>query len=150
MNNNKPSSHGTAITIIFLVAGCILTLKAIFGSLIWAGLIQVETPKNTSSYSAPSGYVSTPNSSSSSTSAPQLNYNYTKTITNYQEIYNEYSQKLINSGPTSSVNEMANILNEGLEKMATYMYSASGVEGQYSTYESWGNKLIEVYLNNCR
>lgn len=69
---------------------------------------------------------------------------------NYQQIYNEYSQKLITSGPTSSIKEMAAILNEGVTKMAEYMYSASGTDGQYSTYQSWVNRLTEVYMSNCR
>lgn len=74
----------------------------------------------------------------------------TTTNKNYQQIYNEYSQKLITSGLTSSINEMATILNEGVTKMAQYMYSASGTDGQYATYQSWVDKLYNVYINNCR
>ncbi len=74
----------------------------------------------------------------------------TTTTKNYQQIYNEYSQKLINAGATSSIKEMATILNEGVTKMAQYMYSASGTDGQYSTYQSWADKLYNVYMNNCR
>lgn len=74
----------------------------------------------------------------------------TTTTKNYQQIYNEYSQKLINAGATSSIKEMATILNEGVTKMAQYMYSASGTDGQYATYQSWVNKLTEVYMNSCR
>lgn len=77
-------------------------------------------------------------------------YPTTTTLKNYQQIYNEYSQKLISSGPTSSINEMAEICNEGIGKMAQYMYSASGTDGQYATYQSWADKLYDVYLNNCR
>lgn len=68
----------------------------------------------------------------------------------YQQIYNEYSQKLISAGPTSSINEMADILYEGGTKMAEYMCSATGTDGQYATYESWWMKLWNVYLENCR
>ena len=78
------------------------------------------------------------------------NYKTTTTLKNYQQIYNEYSQKLINAGPTSSINEMANILYEGVTKMARYMYSAKGTDGQYATYQSWVDKLYDVYMNNCR
>lgn len=88
---------------------------------------------------------------------PTTTYDYpTSTITpnttlkNYQQIYNEYSQKLKSAGPTSSINEMANILNEGVTKMAQYMYSASGTDGQYATYQSWVDKLFTVYMNECR
>ena len=45
---------------------------------------------------------------------------------------------------------MANILNEGVTKMAQYMYSASGTDGQYATYQSWVDKLFTVYMNECR
>ncbi len=72
------------------------------------------------------------------------------TLRNYEQIYNEYSQKLIQAGPTSSISEMAEIANEGVLKMAEYMYSAKGTDGQYSTYESWAGKLYDVYMNNCR
>lgn len=74
----------------------------------------------------------------------------TSTAKNYQQIYNEYSQRLINAGPTSSINEMAEICNDGIMKMAQYMYSAHGTDGQYSTYQSWVDKLYNVYISNCR
>lgn len=74
----------------------------------------------------------------------------TTTTKNYQQIYNEYSQKLINAGATSSISEMATILNDGVTEMARYMYSASGTDGQYATYQSWVDKLYNVYMNNCR
>lgn len=95
------------------------------------------------------------NNDNYSTSPSTHDYNHeapikTNTSRNYQQIYNEYSSKLINSGPTSSIREMAEILNEGITKMAEYMYSASGTDGQYATYESWAQKLTEVYMNNCR
>lgn len=99
---------------------------------------------------APStNYNTTAPSTNYKTTTPSTNYN-TTTTQNYQQIYNEYSQKLINAGPTSSINEMATILNEGVMKMAKYMYSAKGTDGQYATYQSWVNKLTEVYMNNCR
>jgi len=86
------------------------------------------------------------------TTRPSVTTNYptTTTLKNYQQIYNEYSQKLISAGPTSSINEMANICNEGVTKMAQYMYSAKGTDGQYATYENWASKLYDVYINNCR
>ena len=74
----------------------------------------------------------------------------TNRIKNYQQIYDEYSQKLRVAGPTSSINEMAEIVNEGVMKMAEYMYSASGTDGQYQTYQEWSGKLYDVYLNECR
>ena len=86
---------------------------------------------------------------------PATSYDYTTThitttLKNYQQIYNEYSQKLKVAGPTSSITEMANILNEGVTKMAKYMYSASGTDGQYATYQSCVDKLFAVYMNECR
>lgn len=80
------------------------------------------------------------------TSTPSTNI----TLKNYQQIYNEYSQKLISAGPTSSISEMAKICNEGIAKMAQYMHSASGTDGQYDTYQSWVDRLYEVYTDNCR
>lgn len=99
---------------------------------------------NTHSITNPS--TNTPSSHTPSTNMPSTN----TTLKNYQQIYNEYSQKLINAGPTSSINEMAKICNEGVSKMAQYMYSASGTDGQYATYQSWVDKLYDVYINNCR
>ena len=90
--------------------------------------------------------TTTTNTYPSTTNKPST----TTTLKNYQQIYDEYSQKLISAGPTSSINEMAEICNEGISKMAQYMYSASGTDGQYSTYQSWVDKLYNVYLNNCR
>lgn len=91
------------------------------------------------------------NSSIKKTTTNSITTNYqTTTLSNYQQIYNEYSQKLISSGATSSINEMATILNEGVTKMAKYMYSASGTDGQYATYQNWVDKLYDVYINNCR
>ena len=85
------------------------------------------------------------------TYTPSTTYNRSTTSTkNYQQIYDDYSQKLINAGPTSSISEMSAILTEGSREMARYMYSASGTDGQYETYQSWANKLVEVYTNNCR
>lgn len=84
-----------------------------------------------------------------------LNNNYnppsnSTSVSGYQQIYNEYSIKLKNAGPTSSITEMAEILNEGVTKMAQYMYSAKGTDGQYTTYQSWVDKLTEIYMNECR
>lgn len=86
-----------------------------------------------------------------SSSITSSNYSFsTIKLKNYKQIYDEYSQKLIAAGPTSSIKEMAQICNEGISKMAQYMHSAHGIDGQYSTYESWTTKLYNVYLNNCR
>ena len=95
-------------------------------------------------------YNKSSNTKKTSTPSATTSYPAKTTLNNYQQIYNEYSQKLINAGPTSSINEMAKICNEGISKMAQYMYSAYGVDGQYSTYESWATKLYDVYMNNCR
>ena len=141
----KNSPIKNAISIILIIIGVVLTIEAIYRSLIWAGMIPTQKKGTTSSQgyitSIPSVSQSTTNKSSTTPSSYKQNY---------QQIYEEYSQKLINAGPTSSINEMAEICQEGVMKMAEYMYSASGTDGQYATYQDWVNKLTEVYLNNCR
>lgn len=72
------------------------------------------------------------------------------TISRYEEILNDYTRKLKNECPTLSMMECAELSNEGVIKMAEYMYSSKGVEGQYTTYQKWAGKLIEVYMNEAR
>lgn len=68
----------------------------------------------------------------------------------YETIYNEYAQKIRDAAPTSSISELAEIANEGVSKMAEYMWSAKGVDGQYATYEEWAGKLMDVYMSEAR
>lgn len=135
------------------IIGIILCLVSFF---IKTGLDDTRnssiTYKNEKNTENSSTLEKVPASTSPSTTTPTITSPSTTTTTlkNYQQIYNEYSQKLINAGPTSSMNEMATICNEGIGKMAQYMYSASGTDGQYATYQSWVDKLYQVYINNCR
>jgi len=75
-------------------------------------------------------------------------YNYINVSDNttnenkYEQIYNEYANRLRNECPNLSVLECAEISNEGVQKMAEYMYSASGKNVQYSTYEEWGKNYM--------
>lgn len=78
------------------------------------------------------------------------NSSQTSTVRGYQQIYDEYAEKLRKAGPTSSITEMAEICNDGVYEMARYMYAAKGTEGQYATYESWAEKLFDVYMNEVR
>ena len=78
------------------------------------------------------------------------NSSQTSTVRGYQQIYDEYAEKLRKAGPTSSITEMAEICNDSVYEMARYMYSAKGTEGQYATYESWAEKLFDVYMNEVR
>lgn len=68
----------------------------------------------------------------------------------YQAIYDEYSARLQNECPVLSVIECAELSNEGISKMAEYMYTAKGTDGQYATYETWGQKLTDVYLASAQ
>lgn len=68
----------------------------------------------------------------------------------YQAIYDEYSARLENECPTLSMDECAEISNEGVGKMADYMYQASGTDGQYETYDSWARKLMGVYIASAQ
>ncbi len=73
-----------------------------------------------------------------------------KIVSKYETIYNEYAKKIKDAAPTSSVSELAEIANEGVEKMADYMLTAKGTDGQYSTYEKWAGKLMDVYMNEAQ
>ncbi len=108
------------------------------------------TKPQTSTPTTTKPQTSTPTTTRPQTSTPTTTRPQTTTLKNYEEIYDEYSKKLIEAGPTSSIREMAEITNEGIGKMAEYMYSAKGTDGQYATYEKWASKLQEIYLNNCR
>ena len=68
----------------------------------------------------------------------------------YQAIYDEYSARLQNECPTLSITECAELSNEGVSKMAEYMYKASGTDGQYATYETWAGKLMDVYMASAQ
>ena len=90
----------------------------------------------------------------SNNSSNNSNYNETQTASKkyngYEEIYIEYSERLKNECPMLSIRECAEVSNEGVQKMAEYMYSASGTEGQYQTYKDWANKLTQVYLQEAK
>lgn len=64
----------------------------------------------------------------------------------YQAIYDEYSARLENECPNLAMTECAELSNEGVSKMAQYMYTAKGKDGQYETYQEWSQKLYDVYL----
>lgn len=64
----------------------------------------------------------------------------------YQAIYDEYSARLRNECPMLSIGECAELSNEGVSKMAEYMYRANGTDGQFATYQTWAGKLMDVYL----
>lgn len=66
----------------------------------------------------------------------------------YQAIYDEYSARIQNECPTLSIAECAELSNEGVSKMAEYMYKAKGTDGQYTTYETWAGKLTDVYMSS--
>lgn len=68
----------------------------------------------------------------------------------YEAIYDEYSARLENECPNLTMDECAAISNEGVEKMAEYMYSASGEDGEYATYDSWARKLMGVYIASAQ
>ena len=96
---------------------------------------------NYSSETTVSTNITTP--STSITTPPTI----TTTKENYQQIYNEYSQKLINAASTATGDEMAEIVVEGGLKMAEYKNSmpVSSVDGKYETYEKWWTKLWDIY-----
>ena len=114
-----------------------------------------EKPKTSSNSKATSKAVSKSPSKAvsqakSSSKAVSQAKSQTPSSAGYQKIYDEYSKKIKASAPNASITELAEIANEGVLKMAEYMYSATGTDGQYATYESWGKKLMEVYMAEAR
>lgn len=67
----------------------------------------------------------------------------------YEKIYNEYAQKIRDAAPTSGMTELAELANEGVQKMASYMLTATGTDGQYATYQEWADKLYQVYMDEA-
>ncbi len=90
------------------------------------------------------------NQSNSNTSKPQPATNQNSGACGYQCIYDQYAARLRSECPSLSITECAEINNEGIEKMADYMWKASGTDGQYATYEEWSGKLFDVYLESAR
>lgn len=86
----------------------------------------------------------------------------------YEDVYGEYSQKIIDATPTlidefkaeadgsdgqtdslaeisnKKVEKLAEIANEGVEKMAKIMYRNGD---EYSVYDEWSQKLYQVYMD---
>lgn len=95
------------------------------------------TPATTSTKST-NVSTSTPSTPPSSTD--------TSSATGYQAIYDQYAAKLRSECPNLSITDCATISNEGITKMAEYMYKAHGTDGQYQTYSDWAGKLTDVYM----
>lgn len=89
-------------------------------------------------------------SKSEKSSTDKTKAHSTQGVSKYETIYNEYAQKIRDAAPTSSISELAEIVNEGVGKMAEYMWTAKGTDGQYATYEEWSGKLMDVYLSEAR
>lgn len=116
--------------------------------------------------------ISNPVSSASSSNSEIQNsdnseQNITQGYGSYEEIYLEYSSKLENETPkciesflvnaesnddgleglaelaNDEVLHIADISNEGIEKMAEYMLNHGS--GKYNEYEEWSGKLMDVY-----
>lgn len=68
----------------------------------------------------------------------------------YQAIYDEYSARLTAECPNLAMTECAELSNEGVTKMAEYMYKAKGTDGQMATYEEWAGKLMDVYMSSVQ
>lgn len=62
----------------------------------------------------------------------------------YERIYNTYKKKIQNCD--GDMEELAELYNAGLEKMVEHMLSNNG---KYSTYNSWAQKLYEVYMEKA-
>lgn len=114
--------------------------------------IDIDAPSNKSAEST-AAVTETEKASEAKTeesSIRETNSAPSQGVSTYETIYNEYAQKIRDAAPTSSVSELAEIANEGVSKMAEYMWSAKGVDGQYATYEEWAGKLMDVYMSEAR
>lgn len=109
-----------------------------------------NTVDDTSSVSSSTPESSIPPTSSQPTESSKAETSSVPTVSKYEQIYNEYAQKIKDAAPTSSITELAEISNEGVSKMAEYMYTAKGTDGQYATYEEWAGKLMDVYMSEAR
>lgn len=78
--------------------------------------------------------------------APVEEASTVESTSGYQAIYDEYSARIQAECPVLSMTECAELSNEGVSKMAEYMYKAKGTDGQYATYETWAGKLMDVYM----
>lgn len=67
----------------------------------------------------------------------------------YEEIYNEYAARIRAECPNLSISECAELTNDGVGKMAEYMWTAKGKDGQMATYEEWAGKLYDVYMEEA-
>ena len=68
----------------------------------------------------------------------------------YQEIFDEYSARLVAECPELAMTECAELSTEGVSKMAEYMFAAKGTDGQMATYEEWAGKLMDVYMSSVQ
>lgn len=78
--------------------------------------------------------------------APSEESSTVESTSGYQAIYDEYSARIQSECPVLSMTECAELSNEGVSKMAEYMYKAKGTDGQYATYQTWAGKLYDVYM----
>ena len=90
----------------------------------------------------------------------------------YEEIYNEYAQKIRNATPkliseyneeakenqnginglanlcNKKISALAQISNEGVEEMAEFYYKKGN--GKYSEYQDWSMELMDVYQDEAQ
>lgn len=107
---------------------------------------------------------------STTTTAPTTTNTSSKTT--YEDIYNEYTQKLQDATPgligeynqeaaantdgvtglaticDKKISKLASISTEGTEKMAQLMYTSGS--GSYQDYEDWATKLNDVYITEAQ
>lgn len=114
-----------------------------------------------------------PDTSTTTTTAPTTTTTTnTSSETTYEDIYNEYAQKLQDATPglideynqeaaantegvtglaticDKKISKLAAISTEGTEKMAQLMYTSGS--GSYQDYEDWAMKLSDVYMTEAQ
>jgi len=119
-----------------------------------------------------SSATSEEDSSSSTTASTTTATTNTDSETTYEDIYNEYTQKLQDATPglideynqeaaantdgmtglaticNKKISELAKINTEGTKKMAQLMYTSGN--GSYQDYEDWAMKLSDVYTTEAQ
>jgi hypothetical protein len=119
-------------------------------ALVDVGSLKAGNAMFTEYSSASDDFIRGTTQSSSPTPAPAPAQAAVPSGGRYQQILDDYTARLKRDCPRLSMMECAEISNEGVTKMAEYMHSARGTDGQYATYEQWAQRLMDVYMQEAR
>jgi len=136
-----------------------------FDAIVSSTTVSSTAPATTSTTTAPTTTTTTTAPTTTTTTS-------TSSETTYEDIYNEYAQKLQDATPglideynqeaaantdgvtglaticDKKISKLAAISTEGTEKMAQLMYTSGS--GSYQDYEDWATKLSDVYMTEAQ